>query len=162
MQGSDMSMRRLATLALASLVLASCSSGPVRRISEPSTSLQQLSVRADGQWDVQLRVQNYSTVAMRFAAADIEIAFDNGSAARVQAQPQLLVGPESADVYTATLRPTAAGRARIATALADGRGLNYTLAGTMEAAPEDGSSRSYKIKLSSALTPVPGLPGVLR
>ena len=52
--------------------------------------------------------------------------------------------------------------ARVATALADGRGLNYSLGGTMDAAPEDGGGRSYKVKLSSALAPVPGLPGVLR
>ena len=112
-----MSLRRVAMLAFAALLLAGCGSGPVRRVSEPAASIQQLTVRADGRWDVQLRLQNYSTVAMRFTATDIEIAFDNGSAARVQAQPQLVVGPESADVYTATLQPTAAGRARLATAL---------------------------------------------
>lgn len=157
-----MSPRRVAALTFAALLLAGCGSGPVRRVSEPAASIQQLTVRADGRWDVQLRLQNYSTVAMRFTATDIEVAFDNGSAARVQAQPQLVVGPESADVYTATLQPTAAGRARLASALADGRGLNYSLGGTMDAAPEDGGGRSYKVKLSSALAPVPGLPGVLR
>ena len=157
-----MSPRRVAALAFAALLLAGCGSGPVRRVSEPAASIQQLTVRADGRWDVQVRLQNYSTVAMRFTATDIEVAFDNGSAARVQAQPQLVVGPESADVYTATLQPTAAGRARVATALADCRGLNYSLGGTMDAAPEDGGGRSYKVKLSSALAPVPGLPGVLR
>lgn len=157
-----MSLRRLATLTLSALLLAGCGGGQVRRVSEPAASIQQLTVRADGRWDVQLRLQNYSTVAMRFTATDIEVAFDNGSAARVQSQPQLVVGPESADVHTATLQPTAAGRARIATALADGRGLNYTLGGTLNAAPEDGGDRSYKVKLSSALAPVPGLPGVLR
>ena len=84
------------------------------------------------------------------------------AAATVQAQPQLSIGPESADVFVATISPLAEGRARIATALADGRSLNYTLGGTVDAGPEDGKPRSYKIKLNSALTPVPGLPGVLR
>ena len=32
----------------------------------------------------------------------------------------------------------------------------------LDAGPEDGKPRSYQIKLNSALTPVPGLPGVLR
>ena len=41
-------------------------------------------------------------------------------------------------------------------------GLNYTLAGTVDAGPEDGKSRSYKIERNSALSPVPGLAGVLR
>lgn len=154
---------RHAWIAAALLVLAGCGSGgPVRRVSEPAASIQQLTVRADGQWDVQLRLQNYSSVPMRFVATNLQIAFDNGAAASVQAQPDISVGPESADVFTATVVPLPAGRARIATALADGRGLNYTLGGSLDAAPEKGNSRNYKINRSSALTPVPGLPGVLR
>lgn len=161
-------MRRLAppaALALLApvLLLSGCGSGgPVRRVSEPAASIQQLTVRADGRWDVQLRLQNYSNVAMRFTATDIAIAFDNGAAASVQAQPQLQVGPESADVFSATVVPTAGGRARIAGALADGGGLAYTLSGSVEAAPEGGDPRHYEVELSSALSPVPGLPGVLR
>ncbi|QIL20103.1 hypothetical protein [Thermomonas sp. HDW16] len=144
------------------LLLAGCSSGPVRRISEPAASIQQLTVRADGNWDVQVRLNNFSSVPMRFTATNIQVAFDNGAAATLQAQPQIAIGPESADVFTTTTVPLPEGRARIATTLADGRSLNYTLGGTVDAGPEDGKSRSYKIKLSSALTPVPGLPGVLR
>ena len=155
-------MRFLLVAALAFLLAGCGSGGPVRRISEPAASIQQLTVRADGQWDVQLRLQNYSSVPMRFAATSIQVAFDNDAAATVKAQPQLSIGPESADVFVATVSPLPEGRARIATALADGRSLNYTLGGTVDAGPEDGKPRSYKIKLSSALTPVPGLPGVLR
>ena len=153
---------RFFLFAALALLLAGCAGSPVRRISEPAASIQQLTVRADGQWDVQLRLQNYSSVPMRFTATSIQVAFDNGAAATVQAQPQLSIGPESADVFTATLTPLPAGRARLANALADGQGLNYTLGGTVDAGPEDGKSRSYKIERKSALSPVPGLPGVLR
>ena len=155
-------MRFFAIAALALLFAGCGSGGTVRRISEPAASIQQLTVRADGQWDVQLRLQNYSSIPMRFAATNIQIAFDNGAAASVQAQPQIAIGPESADVVVTTVSPLPEGRARIATALADGRSLNYTLGGSVDAGPEDGKPRSYKIKLNSALTPVPGLPGVLR
>ena len=156
-------MPRFAWIATLAFLLAGCGSGgPVRRVSEPAASIQQLTVRADGRWDVELRLQNYSSVPMRFTATNLSVAFDNGAAAMLQAQPQLEIGPESADVYLATVTPLAGGRARIATALADGRSLNYTLGGTVDAGPEDGKPRSYKIKLNSALTPVPGLPGVLR
>ncbi len=150
-------------LATAIALVGGCGSGgPVRRVSEPAASIQQLTVRADGHWDVQLRLNNFSSVPMRFAATNIQIAFDNGAAATVQTQPQISIGPESADVVSATLTPTVAGRARIATALADGRSLNYTLGGTLEAGQADGKSRTYKIERNSSLTPVPGLPGVLR
>ena len=167
---------RFAWIAALLLLLAGCGSGgPVRRISEPAASLQQVSVRADGRWDVQVRLDNFSSVPMRFSAATIQVALDNnaisstaraivfnGAAATVQAQPQITIGPESADVFTATVTPLAEGRARIATALADGRSLAYTLAGTLEAGPEDGGPRTYTIKRTSALIPVPGLPGMLR
>ena len=153
---------RHALIATAVLALASCGGGPVKRVSEPAAGIQQLSVRADGRWDVVVRLDNFSSVPMRFSDANLDIAFDNGAAAKLQAQPGISIGPESADVFTATATPLPEGRARIATALADGRSLNYTLGGTVDAGPEDGKSRSYKIKLSSALTPVPGLPGVLR
>lgn len=153
---------RAAAIASLALLLAGCGSGPIRRVSEPAASIQQLTVRADGRWDVEVRLNNFSSVPMRFTAANIQVAFDNGAAATVQAQPQIAIGPESADVFTATVSPLPDGRARVATALADGRSLNYTLGGTVDAGPEDGKSRTYKVKLSSALTPVPGLPGVLR
>lgn len=153
---------RFVLVAALALVLAGCGSGPVRRISEPAASIQQLTVRADGQWDVELRLQNYSSVPMQFAATNISIAFDNGLAATVQAGPRLSIGPESADVFVATVSPLPEGRARIATALADGRSLDYSLGGTLDAGTEGGKPRSYKVKLNSALTPVPGLPGVLR
>ena len=157
-------MRRISLLVLmaTSVLLAGCGSGMVRRVSDPAVSVQQLTVKADGQWVVELRLQNYSSIPMRFDTVKVEVRVGDQAAGTLQATPGLSVGPESADVYTATLQPTAAGRARLATALADGRGLNYTLGGTLDAAPEDGGGRSYKVKLSSALAPVPGLPGVLR
>ena len=157
-----MTRRHAFIVAMLVSLLAGCGSGPVRRVSEPAASLQQVTVRADGRWDVEVRLQNFSSVPMQFTATNLSIAFDNGAAASVQAQPQISIGPESADVFSAIVTPQAAGRARIATALADGRGLNYTLSGSLDASPENGRSRNYKIERSSALTPVPGLPGVLR
>lgn len=156
-------IRRFTLITILLALLTACGSGgPVRRISEPAASIQQLTVRADGRWDVQLRINNFSSVAMRFTAADLDIAMDNGSVGKIQFSPGIDIGPESADVVTTTVTPLAAGRARVATALADGRGLDYSLTGTLEAAPEDGNPRTYDIKRNSALSPVPGLAGVLR
>lgn len=147
----------------ATCLLAACSTpGGKRRVSEPAAGIQQLTVLADGRWEVQLRLNNFSNVAMRFESADLRLAFDGIAVANLQAQPQLAIGPESADVFTATVAPLAQGRARIATALADGRSVDYTLEGELRAAPEQANARSYKIKRNSALSPVPGLAGVLR
>lgn len=156
-------IRRGLLLALSALLLAGCgSNGPVRRISQPAASIQQITVRADGRWDVQLRLNNYSSIPMRFTGASLDIAFDNGAAAHLEAQPNLDIGPESADVHTTTLSPSPAGMARIATALADGQGLSYTLEGSVRAIPAEASVKSWKVKASSALSPVPGLAGTLR
>lgn len=160
-------IRRHAAFALVAIVtvlmLAACGSGgPVRRVSEPAASIQQLAVRADGRWDVQLRLNNFSSMAMRFGDARLDIAFDGTGVARIETNPGIEIGPESADVVTVTLTPLPEGRARMAGALADGRGVAYALTGTLQAAPLDGSPRDYRIKRNSALSPVPGLPGVLR
>lgn len=148
--------------ALLALVLAACSGGQIRRVSEPSVSIQQLSVRSDGTWDVQLRLQNYSSVPMRFERVALDLTFDTGPAARLEFAPGLEVGPESGDVASTSLTPLPAGRARLAAALADGTGLSYTLSGSVNAAAQDGKPRTWTVKHESALSPVPGLPGTLR
>lgn len=154
---------RLALPIVTILLLTSCSGrGPVRRVSQPAASLQQLTVRADGRWELQLRLNNYSSMPMRFTAVRLDLRFDNGAAAHIEAQPNLEIGPESADTHITTLVPTPAGMARIATALADGHGLSYTLEGSVQATPEGAGAKDWKVKASSALSPVPGLPGTLR
>ncbi|GAA3928820.1 LEA type 2 family protein [Luteimonas lutimaris] len=151
----------LATAAM--LLLASCSNGPVRRISEPSASIQQLTVRADGSWSVDLRLQNYSSIPMRFGAISLAVTLGEQPAGTLTGNAGISIGPESADVVTLEHAPTSAGRIAIADALGGNRAVGYALQGTLQAAPEDrSSSRSYDIKHTSALNPVPGLPGVLR
>ena len=72
----------------------------------------------------------------------------------------ITIGPESADVATLPFAPSADARLRIADALAARRSIAYTLAGRVDATPEDGGTRSFEVDRDSALTPVPGLPGV--
>jgi hypothetical protein len=155
---------RLSATIMAALCLAAsgCASGPARRVSEPAASIQQLTVAADGQWSVELRLQNFSSVPMRFDRLALTMRADTEVAGELQASPALTVGPESADVTIVKLAPSAAARIVIADVLADRRSLNYSLEGTVNAAAEDRKARDYKIKRNSALSPVPGLPGVMR
>jgi hypothetical protein len=150
------------TLAVFVIAMAGCSSGPVRRISEPAASIQQLSVGADGRWSVDLRLQNFSSVPMRFERVALTLLTGEETAGELRVEPALTIGPESADVTTVSLTPSAAARILIADALADRRSLNYSLEGTVNAAAEDRKPRDYTIKRNSALSPVPGLPGVMR
>ena len=158
--------RAMPWLLMASLValLAACSSGGVpRRVSEPAASIQQLTVQADGRWSIELRLQNYSSIPMRFENASFDFKVGDEAAGTLAAQPALTIGPESADVVTLALEPSANARLWLAGMLADGRGIGYRLEGTISAAPTDrGKARDYKTKRDSQLSPVPGLPGVLR
>ncbi|QSX75178.1 LEA type 2 family protein [Lysobacter arenosi] len=147
---------------LTALTLAGCSSGPVRRVSEPSARIQQLTVRADGSWSAELRIENFSSIPMRFDAVDLALKVADTAAGSLRAQPGLSIGPESADVITVTLAPQAAAKLAAADALAAGRSLAYELTGHIDATPDQGKLRSFEVERSSALSPAPGLPGVLR
>lgn len=144
------------------LSLAACSSGPIRRVSEPTASIQQLTVRADGSWSVDLRLQNYSSIPMRFGTIDLAITLGDAAAGKLQGDAGISIGPESADVVTLTHAPTSLARIAIADSLGGGHGVSYTLEGTVKATPEDKGTRTFEIKRSNTLNPVPGLPGVLR
>ncbi|WP_133000820.1 LEA type 2 family protein [Luteimonas arsenica] len=157
--------RRFAVIAVSLLVLlaASCSTGPARRISEPAASIQQLAVQTDGSWSISLRLQNYSSIPMRFDTVDLALSVDGQAAGTLRDAPALEIGPESADVIEVRMQPEPGARMLLADALAGGRGVGYEFDGTIDAIPTDrGSSRSYPVKRKSALSPTPGLPGVLR
>ncbi|MFC0678928.1 LEA type 2 family protein [Lysobacter korlensis] len=151
-------------LALAFVVtsVAGCAGGPVRRVSEPSARIQQITVQADGSWQTQLRIENFSSIPMRFDSLDVALSVAGEPAGRLTAQPAITIGPESADVVSTTFAPSVAAKLAAADALASGRSLDYSLAGTVMATPDEKRQRSFEIKRSSALSPAPGLPGVLR
>ncbi len=152
----------LLTILLATCVVAACATGP-RRVSEPAASLQQLTVAADGSWSVDLRLQNYSSIPMRFEAVTLELRVDGEAAGTLASTSPLTIGSESADVVTLALAPSPEARLQVVDALAGGRALAYRIEGSLRAAPEDrGNARDYRIRRESALSPVPGLPGVLR
>ncbi len=144
------------------LALAACSSGPVRRISPPAASIQQLTVNADGSWKIDLRLQNYSSIPMRFDSAKLAVSVAEQPAGELQASPGISIGPESADVVSVTLAPAVAAKLVVADALAARRTIGYTLKGTLDAVPEDAKSRSFEVDSRNTLNPTPGLEGVLR
>jgi hypothetical protein len=154
-------MKRIALLVLCGL-LAACSTGPTRRVSEPSANIQQLTVRADGTWSVDLRIDNFSSVPMRFDRVSLALTVGGENAGTLQGTPGLSIGPEAADVASLTLAPSASAKIIVADALARGASLSYKLDGTIDAAAEDGKAHGYDIEKQNALNPVPGLTGVLR
>ena len=153
---------RFFLFAALALLLAGCAGSPVRRISEPAASIQQLTVPADGRWSIELRLQNYSSIPMRFDSAKLAVTMAGQPAGELQSSPGISIGPESADVVKLRLQPTSPARIVMADTLASGRSLFYELEGTVKATPEEKKQRSFDLTSRNSLNQAPGLPGVLR
>ena len=150
----------LATCAL--LLLAACGSTP-RRVSPPSAAIQQLTVQANGDWLVDLRLHNYSSVSMRFDEVRLEVSVDEHAAGTLLATPAISIGPTAADVVQVSMKPEAMARMAVADALASRRTLSYRLQGKATATPDQaGKARDFEVDDRSSLNPAPGLDGVLR
>ncbi|HMM67583.1 MAG TPA: hypothetical protein PKC03_11645 [Dokdonella sp.] len=147
-----MNIRNLALAGLATLLVSACGSGPVKRISPPTASVQELGVRADGSWRLLVRVQNFSNVSMTFSAINARFEVAGVDVGAVSLQIGLDIPGASAEVFEATLKPAAGQR--------PGPGdFAYRLHGTIESSEPKGE---FKFERSSRLSPVPGLPDTWR
>ena len=153
---------KLSLAAFALALLAACS-GNARRVSPPSAAIQQLTVQANGDWMVDLRLHNFSSVSMQFNAVRLEVSVDEHAAGTLQATPGISIGPTSADVVKVAMKPDGMARIAVADALASRRPLSYRLVGTVGATPAETSKpREFEVDDRSSLNPAPGLDGVLR
>ena len=143
-----------------SALIAGCSGGALRKqINPPRASIQQLAVQADGQWQLTVRLQNFSNVATSFQSVNAKLVVADQEAGFVALSPSMSIGPESADVVTATLRPALGAKLVVASALASGQSVRYVLSGKIATSEPKGS---YDFTFDSTLNPAPGLNGVMR
>lgn len=141
------------------VLMAGCASGPPKRIFPPQATLKELRVEADGQWVAQIRIQNYSTVPMRFSRLEATLSVNGQEATRINIDPGLSVGPGSNELVRHSFTPAAGPKAAVAQALASRGSVRYQLTGRI--ASSDPAS-DHPFDYQSALDPVPGLTGVLR
>ncbi len=141
--------------------LAACSSGPRKRVFPPNASVQQLAIlEGNGGWKLQLRLQNFSNVPHTISAIRAQLLIEGEAAATLERAPNLVVGPQGADIEEFVLAPSIPAQTRMAAALADGRSVRYELRGDLESSAPD--KRRDSLRFEGQLWPVPGLPGVLR
>ena len=95
----------------------------------------------------------------RASVQELAVQADGQWRLSVRLQPALTVGPESADVSVVTFAPQAGAKTAVASALASGRSVRYRVSGQIVTREPKGS---YRFEYDSALSPVPGLAGVLR
>ncbi len=147
-----MNAPRLVALFAATLVLAACGSGPTKRVSAPTASVQELAVQADGSWRLLVRVQNFSNVSMTFDSLEASLEVDGKPVGTISSTLDLDVPGSSADVFETTLVPAAA------TGLGD-RDFAYKLEGRITSREPSGD---FRFERSSRLSPVPGLAATWR
>lgn len=148
-------MRRcLMILALAlALPLVACSMGrPKERINPPNVSLQELRIEGD-RCAFLLRVQNHSTVTMRYATLNFQrFTVDGRELAPLTLSPALDVPPFTGEPFAHEMPCPAL--------TVEASELVYRLEGRIEAdAPR---SQGFRFEHRSRLLPVPGLTGVYR
>ncbi len=151
-------MPRLLFLTLFALLLSACAGGPVKRVFPPEARLQELQLESAG-IRLQLRVQSFSTIPSRVQAYALTLEIAGKEAARLVGQPGVTLLPQAAEVLEIASTLDTESLARTQSALNAGTALRYRIHGTITVEP---SGRAYPIDYSSALSPVPGLQGVLR
>lgn len=150
--------RPLLLLVLLAL-LAACAGGPPKRVYPPQATVSELRATASGEWEMHLRIRNFSTVPMEFNRMQATLVLAGSEATRFDINPALTVGPGSAEVVSHRFTPPAAVRAAVQEALAARRPVPYSLTGRL-ASREPGTDDEFEY--TSRLDPVPGLDGVFR
>ena len=150
----------LASLALAAS-LAGCGGGDriKKQINPPRASIQQLTVLANGQWRLIVRLQNFSNVPSTFTSASVSLKFAGQDAGTVSLAPNMSIGPESADTVETTITPALGAKLVVASALSAGQSVRYEVRGQIATSQR---KDPYEVTYESSLNPAPGLPGVLR
>ena len=146
--------------AIALVLLASaCGGGIKKRINPPRASLQELAAQPNGQWRLTVRLQNFSNIPTRFASVNAKLLVGGQEAGTIVLSPGLTIGPEAADVVVSTFTPSLAAKVTVASALASGRSVRYTLNGRIVTSEPKGDTA---FEYESALNPAPGFNGVMR
>jgi len=148
-----MKIFHLAVVAALVAVIAACGGGPVKRVSPPTASVQELVVQPDGQWTLTLRVQNFSSVPMTFATLDAKLQITGREVAAVSAALSIEIPRESAEIFTIVITPAPGST------LSAAHDFAYTLAGTISTSEP---KRSFPFERTSRLSPVPGLTNTWR
>jgi hypothetical protein len=150
-------------LSLAVVSLAACSAGRtqnglIRRINPPTAGLDGLSLQP-GAVRVMVRLQNFSTIPMRYGQLDATVRIDGRDAGQLRFVADIEVPGLSSDTVPAELSVDAATRARLDAAAATGRPFDYALAGHIETLEPDDR---FEFTFDSRLSPVPGRSGEFR
>lgn len=146
---------------LGPLLLIGC--GPTHHVFPPEISVQQVRVSANGDWNLTVRMQNYSyDSSVHFDHVHAELSINKMPTATFDIHPDLDVAQKSADVAHVTIRPDTAARKALAAATGT-LGVAYTIKGQVQVTGEDSRKPSdFPIDHHGWLSPVPGIANTYR
>jgi hypothetical protein len=143
----------------AALLLSACSSEPAKRYFPPQASLQQLQHLPDGQWQAQIRLQNFSTGAVEFRNLSLKVQIQDQQWTALSSSGTLRIGPNNAEIYTLAIPFDAATRQVLMERLDKTQSIRYVLNGSVQSVDPN---RTYTLDYQGRLNPAPGLDGVYR
>lgn len=141
------------------LLLSACASGPTVRYFPPQANLQQLQRSDDGNWQVQVRLQNFSNGAMQFKNLRLKIRIQDGEWTQITALDPLKVGANNAEILSLPVAFNAESSRILNERLQKSQSVRYMLEGELDS---DKPSKTYPLKYEGRLNPAPGLNGVFR
>lgn len=141
------------------LLLAGCASGPIIRYFPPQASLKELKQQPDGQWQAQVRIQNFSTGAMDFSEIRLKIQIQDGNWAELSGPVTLNIGASNAEVLSLGVPFGVDTLQAIRDRQDKAQPLRYRLEGSLRSRDP---GRSYPLTYEGRLNPAPGLSGVYR
>lgn len=149
------------TGALLAVVLTGCfgGGGIPERVWPPQVTVQELRRLPDGDWQMTVRLQNFSTVAMHFDRLELQVSLAGQSAGTVSLQPNLRIGPGLAEPFPTPFVVSQAATGAIEQALGASQGLRYAVTGEVTSIDPRGN---WPQQFTGVLTPVAGIDGVLR
>lgn len=158
--------RVLRCIAMGMLVTGLVACGPPRKsVFPPAVSIQEMSVRPDGQWRLTLRIQNNSYAGMGFHSIDGELKVADGIPVRLHSSFDLDIPAFAGDVTQIDVLPTAEMNQALKAVTAKGSAgsLPYSVNGRSNAKPEqEKETRDFDFHGNGWLSPVPGIPNTYR
>lgn len=159
-------IRRLRWLILALLVLGVVACGPPRKsVFPPAISIQEMTVRPDGQWQLTVRIQNNSYGGMDFHSIDGELKVAELVPVRLHSSFDLDIPAFAGDIIRVNVLPTAemSQVLKIAAAKGSSGSVPYSVTGSANAKPEqEDKARDFEFHGNDWLSPAPGIPNTWR
>lgn len=140
-------------------MLAGCGSVPKHPINPPSASIQQLDVQSDGSWKLQVRLENFSDMTVRYGAINASLIIEGRVAGNISLNPNLDIPGENADIVQTTMIPDTSAQQAFTDNAGKPGGASYVLRGTINI-PKAG--KDFKFNYQSSLSPVPGIANEYR